>query len=201
VSAIAARGRAAVLGALPFAALAALAIAGGVAAAALAAHPVIGAALVAGAGAVRYLATAQESASDDGWSARIAAHRARRGDGWATVEEPLELVPALRRSATAGGGVLVDCLTLWLANLLAAGRDPGAAGHDLVAALPALPGEIVLVSNEVGLGIVPDNPLARAFRDHAGGLHQAVAAVAQRVYWVAAGLPLLMKDGLVEETA
>jgi adenosylcobinamide kinase/adenosylcobinamide-phosphate guanylyltransferase len=146
-----------------------------------------------------YLATAEPG--DAEMAARIAAHRARRGDGWATVEEPLELVPALRRSATAGGGVLVDCLTLWLANLLAAGRDPGAAAGALVEALPDLPGEIVLVSNEVGLGIVPDNALARAFRDHAGGLHQAVAAVAQRVYWVAAGLPLLMKDGNVEETA
>jgi adenosylcobinamide kinase/adenosylcobinamide-phosphate guanylyltransferase len=146
-----------------------------------------------------YLATAEPG--DAEMAARIAAHRARRGDGWTTVEEPLELVPALRRSATEGGGVLVDCLTLWLANLLAAGRDPGAAGRVLVEALPQLPGEIVLVSNEVGLGIVPDNALARAFRDHAGGLHQAVAAVAQRVYWVAAGLPLLMKDGHVEETA
>jgi adenosylcobinamide kinase / adenosylcobinamide-phosphate guanylyltransferase len=146
-----------------------------------------------------YLATAEPG--DAEMAARIAAHRLRRGGGWVTVEEPLELVPALRRTATAGGGVLVDCLTLWLANLLGAGRDPAAAGRALAEALPALPGRVVLVSNEVGLGIVPDNALARAFRDHAGGLHQAIAAVAQRVYWVAAGLPLLMKDGIVEETA
>jgi len=155
--------------------------------------------LLADAARRTYLATA--AAGDAEMAARIAAHRARRGAGWTTLEEPLELVPALRRATAAGGAVLVDCLTLWLANLLAAGHDPAAAGAALVEALPALPGRTVLVSNEVGLGIVPDNALAREFRDRAGGLHQAVAAVAQRVYWVAAGLPMLLKDTVVEEKA
>jgi adenosylcobinamide kinase/adenosylcobinamide-phosphate guanylyltransferase len=153
--------------------------------------------LLANAAPRTYLATAEPG--DAEMAARIAAHRARRGAGWTTLEAPLELVPALRRASAAGGGVLVDCLTLWLANLLAAGRDPAAAGTALVEALPALSGRTVLVSNEVGLGIVPDNVLARAFRDHAGWLHQAIAAVAQRVYWVAAGQPVLLKDTVVEE--
>jgi adenosylcobinamide kinase/adenosylcobinamide-phosphate guanylyltransferase len=153
--------------------------------------------LLADASPRTYLATAEPG--DAEMAARIAAHRARRGAGWTTVEAPLELVPALRRATAAGGGVLVDCLTLWLANLLAAGRDPAAAGDALVDALAELPGRTVLVSNEVGLGIVPDNALARAFRDHAGRLHQAMAAVAPRVYWVAAGLPLLLKDAVPEE--
>ena len=153
--------------------------------------------LLAGAAPRTYLATAE--AGDAEMAARIAQHRARRGDGWTTLEAPLDLVPALRSATASGGGVLVDCLTLWLANLLAAGRDPAAAGGALVEALARLPGRVVLVSNEVGLGIVPDNALARAFRDQAGWLHQAVAAVAQRVYWVAAGLPLLLKDTVAEE--
>jgi adenosylcobinamide kinase/adenosylcobinamide-phosphate guanylyltransferase len=139
-----------------------------------------------------YLATAE--AGDAEMAARIADHRARRGAGWTTLEEPLELVPALARATAGGGAVLVDCLTLWLANLLGSGRDPAAEGDRLAAALPGLAGPVVLVSNEVGLGIVPDNALARAFRDQAGRLHQAVAAVAQRVLFVAAGLPLTLKD-------
>jgi adenosylcobinamide kinase/adenosylcobinamide-phosphate guanylyltransferase len=139
-----------------------------------------------------YLATAE--AGDAEMAARIADHRARRGPGWTTLEEPLELVPALARATAGGGAVLVDCLTLWLGNLLGAGRDAAAEGDRLVAALPGLAGPVVLVSNEVGLGIVPDNALARAFRDEAGRLHQAIAAVAQRVLFVAAGLPLILKD-------
>ncbi|MFO1056769.1 MAG: bifunctional adenosylcobinamide kinase/adenosylcobinamide-phosphate guanylyltransferase [Dongiaceae bacterium] len=139
-----------------------------------------------------YLATAE--AGDAEMAARIADHRARRGPGWTTLEEPLELVPALAVATAGGGAVLVDCLTLWLANLLGAGRDAAAEGDRLAAALPGLAGPVVLVSNEVGLGIVPDNALARAFRDQAGRLHQAVAAVAQRVLLVAAGLPLTLKD-------
>ena len=153
--------------------------------------------LLAGASPRTYLATAE--AGDAEMAARIADHRARRGAGWRTLEAPLDLVPALARATAGGGAVLVDCLTLWLSNLMAAGRDPAAAGEALVAALPALPGTTVLVSNEVGLGIVPDNALAREFRDRAGWLHQAVAGVAQRVYWVAAGLPLLLKDTVTEE--
>lgn len=139
-----------------------------------------------------YIATAQ--ALDDEMAKRIAHHRAGRGDAWTTVEAPLELAAALKANGVAGRPILVDCLTLWLSNLMLAGRDVPAACAELVAVLPTLPGPVVLVSNEVGWGIVPDNALARAFRDHAGRLHQAIAGVAQRVVLVAAGLPLTMKD-------
>jgi len=138
-----------------------------------------------------YLATAE--AGDAEMAERIAQHRARRGAAWTTIEEPLELTQALRAYARAERPILVDCLTLWLSNLMLAGRDPEAATGGLIDALPRLAGPIVLVSNEVGLGIVPDNPLARRFRDAAGRLNQAVAAACQRVVLVAAGLPLVLK--------
>lgn len=141
-----------------------------------------------------YLATA--TAGDDEMAERIAAHRARRGDGWETIEEPLDLAAALRRADALadGAGVLVDCLTLWLTNLMAEGADIGRARARLVATIAALRGPVLLVANEVGLGIVPDNALARRFRDHAGRLNQAVAATAERVVFIAAGLPLILKD-------
>ena len=139
-----------------------------------------------------YLATA--TAGQDGEMAeRIAQHRARRGVGWTTVEEPLDLTGALTTAARPDTVILVDCLTLWLTNLMLADADPAQAGADLVALLPTLPGRVVLVSNEVGLGIVPDNAMARAFRDFAGRLHQDVAAVAEAVVFMVAGLPLVMK--------
>ena len=138
-----------------------------------------------------YLATA--TAGDAEMEARIAAHRARRGPRWTTVETPLDLLPALCRHAAPEAAVLVDCLTLWLANLMAAGRDVAAEGEALVAGLAGLAGPVVLVANEVGQGIVPGDPLARAFRDHAGRLNQAVAAAADRVTLVVAGLPLALK--------
>ncbi len=139
-----------------------------------------------------YLATAE--AGDDEMARRIGAHRARRGPSWLTVEEPLELAAALACHAAAGRPVLVDCLTLWLSNLMAAGRDVARERAGLVAALSALPGPVVLVSNEVGLGLVPETPLGRAFRDDAGRLNQAVAAAADRVVFVAAGIPLTLKQ-------
>ncbi len=142
-------------------------------------------------GALVYMATAE--ARDDEMAARIAAHRARRGPRWTTVEEPLALIDALTRAASPDGAVLVDCLTLWLANLIAAGRDAAAEGDALAAALASLPGAAILVSNEVGLGIVPDNAAAREFRDQAGRLHQGIAAAAGRVLFMAAGLPLTLK--------
>ena len=142
-------------------------------------------------GALVYLATAE--ARDPEMTARIAAHRARRGPRWTTIEEPLALTETLTRHATAGGAVLVDCLTLWLANLIEAGRDIDAEGAALAATLTGLPGAAVVVSNEVGLGIVPDNAAARAFRDHAGRLNQRIAAVAGCVLFMAAGLPLNLK--------
>jgi adenosylcobinamide kinase/adenosylcobinamide-phosphate guanylyltransferase len=149
-------------------------------------------ALVAGhAGAHVYLATAE--AGDAEMAERIRRHRARRGAGWTTIEEPLDLPRALASAAQGNAAVLVDCLTLWLSNLMAAGRDIERETQALVEVLPRLAGPAVLVSNEVGLGIVPDNALARAFRDHAGLLHQSIAAAADRVYVIAAGLPLLLK--------
>ena len=138
-----------------------------------------------------YLATG--AAGDSEMAARIERHRARRGARWRTVEEPLDLVGALRREAGPGQVVLVDCLTLWLANLMDADRDIEAETAALVAALSALRGPVILVSNEVGMGIVPDNSLARRFRDEAGRLHQEIAATADRVIFVLAGLPQIIK--------
>jgi adenosylcobinamide kinase / adenosylcobinamide-phosphate guanylyltransferase len=142
--------------------------------------------------AALYLATAQ--AFDAEMAERIRRHRARRGARWTTREEPLDIAATLLDAARPQRPVLVDCLTLWLSNLLLAGRDVEAAIAALLAALPHLGGPVVFVANEVGLGIVPDNALARAFRDHAGRLNQAVAAQAQRVVFLAAGLPLTLKD-------
>lgn len=138
-----------------------------------------------------YIATGE--AGDAEMAARIERHVARRGARWRTVEEPLDLAGALRREAVAGNAVLVDCLTLWLSNVMAAGRDPQAEESRLVGALAEAAAPVVVVANEVGLGIVPDNALAREFRDHAGRLNQAVAGVADRVVFVAAGLPLTLK--------
>jgi len=137
-----------------------------------------------------YIATAE--ARDPEMRERIALHRERRGALWETVEEPLHLCGAL--VAGSGRAVLVDCLTLWLTNHLLAGRDIAAERERLIATLAALNGPVALIANEVGLGIVPDNALARAFRDEAGLLNQAVARAAGRVVFMAAGLPLLMKD-------
>ena len=139
-----------------------------------------------------YLATAQ--AGDREMAARIAAHRARRGRRWSTVEEPLDVVEALSGACGPDRAVLVDCLTLWLSNLLGAERPVAAECGRLLAALPELAGPVVFVSNEVGQGVVPDNALARAFVDHAGRLHQDLAAAAQRVVFMTAGLPHELKS-------
>ena len=143
---------------------------------------------LAGDGPAVYLATSE--AGDAEMAARIAEHRARRGSQWVTREAPLDLTDALAGETRP---MLVDCLTLWLSNLMAAGRDIAGEGDRLAAAVAARAAPIVLVSNEVGMGIVPDNALARAFRDHAGRLHQKIAAVADRVELVVAGLPLVLK--------
>ncbi len=142
-------------------------------------------------GARVYIATGE--AGDHEMAARIEAHRARRGDHWTTVEEPLDLAGALARAAEGGDAVLVDCLTLWLANLMAAERDVEAEAARLADTLEQIAGPAVLVANEVGLGVVPGNAAARAFRDHAGRLNQRLAAQADRVVFVAAGLPLTLK--------
>ena len=138
-----------------------------------------------------YVATAQ--ASDDEMRERIALHRTRRGDGWLTEEVPLDLAAALR-DVPPGRPVLVDCLTLWLTNTMLAERDVDAALDDLVETCRRAAGPLVLVSNEVGLGIVPDNALARRFRDHAGVLHQRLAAEAEQVLFMVAGLPIAVKS-------
>ncbi|MEW6646312.1 MAG: bifunctional adenosylcobinamide kinase/adenosylcobinamide-phosphate guanylyltransferase [Pseudomonadota bacterium] len=141
---------------------------------------------------VVYVATAE--ALDEEMAARIAHHRVQRPAGWSLVEEPLALARVLHREAAADRCLLVDCLTLWLGNLLAQGDERMAQEMDeLYAVLPELPGDVLLVSNEVGWGIVPDNPLARRFRDEAGRLHQRLAQLCDRVTLVAAGLPLSLK--------
>lgn len=137
-----------------------------------------------------YIATAQ--AFDNEMRDRIAAHRAaREGAGWRTAEEPLELAGAL--GADPAAPALVDCLTLWLSNLLLGEHDLTAAFDCLDRALAARTGRTVLVSNEVGLGIVPENALARRFRDEAGLLHQRLAARADAVVFLVAGIPLTVK--------
>jgi len=138
-----------------------------------------------------YLATAE--IGDDEMAERVRKHRARREAHWRTVEAPLEIGPAIVAETEQGAAVLVDCLTLWLSNLMAAARDPEAETEALIRALGQAGGPVVFVANEVGLGIVPDNALARAFRDHAGRLNQRVAEVANNVFFVTAGLPLRLK--------
>jgi adenosylcobinamide kinase/adenosylcobinamide-phosphate guanylyltransferase len=138
-----------------------------------------------------YVATA--TAGDAEMRQRIAHHRASRGDGWRTVEEPMALCEALRRESAADRVVVVDCLTLWLSNLMQAGRDVEEESRRLAACLAATPGPVLLVSNEVGLGLVPDTPLGRSFRDAQGRLNQMVAAAVPAVAFIAAGLPLWLK--------
>ncbi len=136
------------------------------------------------------IVTAQ--AFDDEMTARIGRHRADRGEAWTTIEAPLDLAAAIR-TLTAPDVAVVDCLTLWLSNQMAADRDLQAARDALVAAVVACPADLWLVSNEVGWGIVPDNALARHFRDEAGFLHQALAAACDAAVLVVAGLPLSLK--------
>jgi adenosylcobinamide kinase/adenosylcobinamide-phosphate guanylyltransferase len=126
-------------------------------------------------------------------AARIAAHRQRRGAHWQTVEEPVDLAGVLRRHAASGPPILVDCLTLWLSNLLLRDHDIAAASDALAAALAAARVDIVLVANEVGLGIVPDNALARRFRDEAGRLNMRLAQHAGHIVLLVAGIPMAIK--------
>ncbi len=139
-----------------------------------------------------YLATAE--AGDTEMAARIATHRARRGPQWQTIEAPRDLAAALKSRQTMP--VLVDCLTLWLSNLMLADADIDAEISRLEAALADTGAPVVLVANEVGSGIVPDNPLGRRFRDLQGVLNQRMAARADRVVLVVAGLPLAIKGTL-----
>jgi adenosylcobinamide kinase/adenosylcobinamide-phosphate guanylyltransferase len=136
-----------------------------------------------------YVATAE--AFDDEMTERIAHHRQRRDANWQTLDAPRDLATAV--SGLAGGPALIDCLTLWLSNVMLAGGDVEAESERLLAALGSAPGPLVAVSNEVGLGLVPETPLGRAFRDAQGRLNQRVAAAADRVIFMAAGLPLSLK--------
>lgn len=138
-----------------------------------------------------YIATAE--ARDDEMAARIAAHRARREAGWQTVEAPHELPEALA-SVPADASVLVDCLTLWLSNVMLGSFNVDQMTTRLEAALAARSGPTVLVANEVGSGIVPDNALARGFRDLQGVLNQRMAGIADDVVLIVAGLPLILKE-------
>jgi adenosylcobinamide kinase/adenosylcobinamide-phosphate guanylyltransferase len=138
-----------------------------------------------------YVATAQ--AFDDEMRERITEHRGRRDAAWRTVEAPLDLAGCLAREAAPGRIVLVDCLTLWLTNALLGHLDVEREIEGLLASLSRSRGPVLLVSNEVGSGVVPDNALARAFRDHQGRLNQRVAAIASRVTLIVAGLPLDLK--------
>lgn len=138
-----------------------------------------------------FIATAQ--AFDTEMADRIARHRADRGPRWRTVEAPLDLPTTIAAETAPSSVVLVDCLTLWTSNLLLGEHDIPAATDALVTALGKARGPVILVANEIGLGIVPDNALARQFRDAAGFLNQAVAQAANEVQFVAAGLPLRMK--------
>ena len=137
----------------------------------------------------RFLATAE--ALDDEMASRIALHQAERGPDWDVVEAPLEIVEVIH--GHRAGTLLIDCLTLWLSNLMHHGRDVESESERLTDALKASKASVILVSNEVGMAIAPENALARRFRDAQGRLNQRVAAVSDRVEFVAAGLPLTLK--------
>ena len=143
--------------------------------------------------AVTYIATA--TVGDAEMARRIAHHRARRPSTWSVVEEPLNLAAALNANAAPDGCLIVDCLTLWLANLLTAGDEKLflREREALLETLPTLPGAVLLVGNEVGMGVVPLGELSRRFCDEAGRLHQDLAPLCDRVLLVAAGLPLVLK--------
>ena len=138
-----------------------------------------------------FIATAE--ALDGEMAERIRLHQAARGETWGLVEEPLELAQAIRAHAAEGVTLLIDCLTLWLSNMMHHERDVAAEIDALVAALAVVPCRVVLVSNEIGMGLAPMNALGRDFRDAQGRLNQRIAAVADHVEFVAAGLPLVLK--------
>jgi adenosylcobinamide kinase/adenosylcobinamide-phosphate guanylyltransferase len=130
-------------------------------------------------------------------AARIAKHKADRGAHWSVVEEQIHLVEVLRRDTAADKVILVDCLTLWISNLMLGSHDPEAQSATLVQSLAALAGPVIFVSNEVGSGLVPDTELARAFRDAQGKLNQELASACEAVVLVTAGLPQQLKPNTV----
>jgi len=140
-----------------------------------------------------YIATAQ--AWDDEMRERIQTHKRERDETWATIEEPIAIANAIRKADAPGNAIVIDCLTLWLSNLMSSNRNIDAETENLISALHAPKGVIICVTNEVGLGIVPENALARRFRDAQGRLNHAVAAAADSVDFIAAGIVLNMKPG------
>ena len=163
-------------------------------------------------GAKTYIATAE--AIDDEMHERIARHRQQRGEGWNTIEAPIDLVsafhnpsfrrkpestvamgPGFRRGDGTGEFILIDCITVWIGNLMHHGRDVRAEVAALCEALKKTKAQAVIVSNEVGLSIVPENALARAFRDEQGLANQRLAEIADEVVFIAAGLPVILKRG------
>ncbi|MBL4740795.1 MAG: bifunctional adenosylcobinamide kinase/adenosylcobinamide-phosphate guanylyltransferase [Sneathiella sp.] len=138
-----------------------------------------------------YLATGR--AYDQEMTDRIEKHQKGRGAGWTTLEAPLDIVTPLVENAASDRVILVDCLTLWITNLMMAENNIEEEMQKLLASLTTLKGPVLFVSNEVGQGIVPDNAMARAFRDHAGRLHQLIAAQADSVYFLTAGIPQKLK--------
>ena len=138
-----------------------------------------------------YVATAL--AEDDEMRRRIAAHQSERGSGWRTLETTLGVREAIEAHAAPGTALLVDCVTLWLSNLMFADADIGAAIDGLAAAALAARGPLIFVSNEVGMGLVPETPLGREFRDWQGWANQRLAQACDLVVFVAAGLPLRLK--------
>lgn len=138
-----------------------------------------------------YIATGE--ALDEEMADRIAHHRAERGEGWRTVEAPLAPHDAITAHAAPDAVLLVDCLTLWLSNLMMANADIALECGRLTKAIADAPGTLLLVSNEVGQGIVPENALARRFRDEAGRINQAIARAVDAVWFVTAGIPSRLK--------
>ena len=138
-----------------------------------------------------YIATAQPH--DDEMTKRIAIHQHRRGEQWTTIEQPLALCDALKDAAKTTNIILVDCLTLWLSNLMMADRDIEEETMNLTTLMPTLTAPVIFVSNEVGMGLVPETALGREFRDHQGRLNQAVAKAADTVSFIAAGYPIVLK--------
>lgn len=147
-----------------------------------------------------YLATAQ--ALDAEMRDRVRLHQQQRHKRFSTLEEPVALTTALRAAAKTHDVILVDCLTLWITNLLGTNHDVAAAVEELAVTLPTIESSrVILVSNEVGLGIVPDNPLARTFRDLTGAAHQRLAQICTDVHFVVAGLPMTLKGERLTESS
>lgn len=144
----------------------------------------------------RHAVVATAHAGDVEMAERIARHKAERDKTWEVIEQPISVRSAIRNATRPDRIVLVDCLTLWISNLMAEERDIQIEVQGLVGTLQIAAGPVIIVSNEVGLGIVPDNALARAFRDNLGRANQAVAAAAEVVVFMAAGIPMILKGSL-----